>query len=68
MHHVEAVHVVDCDGHLRKYGERIVLLEWALGEQLLEEFASAETLLHDEYALRVADNLDEVDNVPAGSK
>ena len=34
---VEAVHVVDGDGDLREDGERVVLLERPLGQQLLEE-------------------------------
>ena len=53
MHHVEAVHVVDRDGHLREDGERVVLLEGPLGEQLLEELAAAHILHHEVEAVVV---------------
>ena len=63
MDDIEAVHVVDGDGHLREDRQRIVLLERPLGQQLLKQLAAAEALLDDVHALGVADDLVEVDDV-----
>ena len=63
VHDVKAVHVVDGNGDLRKDGERVVLFERALGQKLLKEFATTQTLLHNVDFVRIAHDLDEVHNV-----